>query len=491
MKILLIQPPFYGFQNIISNRLYLGLAYLGAVLEKEKHEVLILNGELYFDKIKGVNEKITINADDYGKKFTRDHYVYQKILKDISEFKPDIIAISFMTAVSTSAYYLAQYIKKSLPDVPLIAGGIHPTLVPNEPLKNNFDFTVRGEGEITTVELINYINNKKDIEKITGISYKKNGQIVCNEDRPLITDLDTLPFPAFYLMKDYKKNTHSCKGIITSRGCPFACTYCASKLLWTQKVRFRSPQNVVNEIIDRHKKYNITSFAFHDDTFTLRQSYVKEFCQLALSLDFKITWHCDTRVDTIDLPLLKLMHKAGCRHIYLGLESGSPKIQKLIKKNINTEKVKQAIILSRRAGIETTVYFMAGFPDETEEDIKLSIKAMKELSPDYVIWSILTPYPGTEVWEIAKKQGLVDINNCDWEKYFHHYNQGCFFKTIPEEKWNSLIESIRREEQKINNQLTLLKTKKNIRNKLSQISYALHNPKKLFKYISKKICLQK
>lgn len=488
MKILLIQPPFYGFQNITSNRLYLGLAYLGAVLEKDGHDVLILNGEFYFEKISGENEEITINENAYRKNFTKNHYVYEKILKDIIGFKPDVIAISFMTAGSTSAYYLAGHIRGIIPKIPLIAGGIHPTLVPDEPLGHGFDYVIRGEGEITILKLINHISEKtSDISKIQGISYLKDGLIINNENRPFIANLDDLPFPAFYLMKDYKMHAYACKGIITSRGCPFACTYCASKLLWTRNVRFRSPQNIVNEIIDRYKKYGITSFAFHDDTFTLRPQYVKEFCQLVLALNFKITWHCDTRGDTINLPLLKLMRKAGCNHIYLGLESGSPRIQKLIKKNLDTAKVKEAIKFARSAGIETTVYFMAGFPDETEEDLRLSIKAMKELAPDYVIWSILTPYPGTEVWKIAEDRGLISIADCDWENFFHHYNRGNLFKTIDEPIWNNLINEIHREEKNINNRLTRLKLKKRFKGKLYLIGLGLKNPAKIIKYLRKKI----
>lgn len=486
MKILLIQPPFYGFQNIISNRLYLGLAYLGAVLERDGHEVLILNGELYFEKINNENEKVTINQDVYNKNFSASHYVYEKMLKDIIDFRPDAIALSFMTAGSKSAYFLAKQIKNVLPGIPLIAGGIHPTLVPEEPLRHSFDYVIRGEGEDTAPELIKGLYSENlGIKKIKGISYIDNGKITHNEDRSFITDLDSLPFPAFYLMKDYEKNAYSCKGIITSRGCPFNCTYCASKLLWTQKVRFRSPENVVAEIIDRHKRYHISSFSFHDDTFTLRRDYVKKFCQLVLTLDFKITWHCDTRGDTINLPLLKLMRKAGCRHIYLGLESGSPRIQKLIKKNIDTEKIKQAIRMARRAGILTTVYFMAGFPDENEEDLLLSIKVMEELSPDFVIWSILTPYPGTEVWKIAEEKNLVDINNCDWENFFHHYNQGNFYKNIDDKIWNGLIEMIRIKEEKLNKRFTWPKFKEQLAGKISLFKLAIKNPGKVLKYIKK------
>ncbi len=487
MRILLIQPPFYGFQNITSDRLYLGLAYLAAVLEKDGHEVLILNGEFYFEQMEGENEKITIDQEAYKKNFKREHYVYQKILNDVIDFKPDAIAISFMTAGSTSAYFLAQHITRAIPDIPLIAGGIHPTLLPEEPLKKGFNYVIRGEGEVTIVELIKAIQNKSnDLETILGISYLSHGQIYHNQNRPFIADLDALPFPAFYLMKDYQKHAYASSGIITSRGCPFTCTYCASKLLWTRQVRFRSPKNIVNEIIDRHKKYGLASFAFHDDTFTLNRKYVEQFCLLVLKLSFKISWHCDTRGDTLDLNLLKLMKRAGCQHIYLGLESGSPKIQKLIKKNLSTVKVKQAIKMARQARIETTVYFMVGFPEETEEDIKQSIAVMKDLKPDHAIWGILTPYPGTEIWQLAIKKGLVNYQT-DWANYFHHYNQGNIFGSVSKESWDKLLKEINEEQNKLNSKLTIIKIKAKIKNNFYLLKLAIKKPSKAINYIKKRI----
>ena len=392
MKILLIQAPWYGFQNIISGRLYLGLAYLAAVLDKEGHTVKIFNGETFFKNINNKGEKIVIDEETYLKNYSPDHEVYKDIMNAVKDFEPDIVGISFMTANSTSGYYLAEMLKKYKKELPLIAGGTHPTIIPEEPLiKASFDFVIRGEGEETMVSLVNAIKNKVDAAKVLGINYKKDGKIIRNENRPLIQNLDKLPFPAFHLMKDAQKNIYACTGITTARDCPFQCNYCASNLMWTRNVRFRSPANVVEEIKDRYNRLGIKNYSFNDDTFTLKNDFVEETCNRILALPFKITWHCDTRGDTITLKTLKLMKKAGCNHIYLGLESGSPKIQKMIKKNIGNSKIKEAVKLARKAGVETTVYFMAGFPDETEENLMESVAAMKNIAPDHAIWSILTP----------------------------------------------------------------------------------------------------
>jgi len=488
MKVLLIQPPWYGFQNIVSTRLYLGLAYLAAVLEKNGDEVVIFNGETFFDSIEKGNENIVIDEEVYLKNFSSSHTVYAKIMEATRDFKPDLAGISFMTANATSAYILAKMLKESHPSLPLIAGGPHPTLLPEEPFNRSvFDYIVRGEGEETIIELVETIKNKKDVSSIKGLSYRKNGQIIHNDNRPFIENLDSLPFPAFHLMHDAKKYQYACTGITSSRGCPFECIYCASKLLWTRAVRSRSPANVVAEIKHRHERLGVTLFAFSDDTFTFKSAFVEDFCRRVLDLHFKIKWYCDTRGDTVDLRLLKLMKKAGCDHIYLGLETGSPKIQKLIKKNISNEKVCDAIKMARQAGIETTVYFMVGFPDETEEDIWESIQAMRWINPDHALWSILTPYPGTGVWQIAQDRGLVS-KDTNWDSFFHHFNQN-IFNTIPKETWNKTLAVIREEQVKLDKKLTKVKLRKKIADKLSLLKLAINNPARAIAYVKKKISL--
>ena len=484
MKILLIQAPWYGFQNIISGRLYLGLAYLAAVLDKEGHQVQIFNGETFFKNIINQREKVVINEEDYLKNFNSDHEVYKEIMNAVKNFNPDIVGISFMTANSASGYYLAEMLKSYNPQMPLIAGGTHPTIIPEEPLKKApFDFVIRGEGEETIVDLINTIKNKKSISNVLGVSYLEGDKIVHNPNRPFIQNLDKLPFPSFHLMKDAQKNTSACTGITTARGCPFKCNYCASNLMWTRNVRFRSPANVVEEIKDRYKRLGIKNYSFNDDTFTLRSAFVEEICKRMLELPFKITWHCDTRGDTINIEILKLMKKAGCNHIYLGLESGSPKIQKMIKKNIDNIKIKTAVRMARRAGIETTVYFMAGFPEETEDDLIQSITAMEDIKPDHAIWSVLTPYPGTEVWDLARKQGLASLDT-DWARFFHHSNRN-FFNTISKEVWEKMLNIIELKQKKINNRMTLIKLKKKIRAKINLAKMAIKNPRKVLKQFKK------
>ncbi len=482
MKILLLQPPWYGFQNITSNRLYLGLAYLGAVLEKDGHEILILNGETFFNRFDEKKEEITIDEAEYLKNLSSDHYVYKKIIEKIKDWNPDAVGLSFMTAAAFSAYTLSRLIKEYRPAMPLIAGGWHPTILPKEAIqKGLFNYVVRGEGEETIVELLRVIEQKQETKDILGISYKVNGEVKHNPDRPFIKDLDSLPLPAFHLLYNYENQKSACTGIVTSRGCPFSCTYCASKVMWTQKVRFRSADNVVAERKYRYEKMGSRWFSFNDDTFTFNADRVKEICDKIIKLGLKIRWHCDTRGDALDLEILKLMKKAGCDHIYLGLESGSLKILKQIKKNINIATVKKAVNLARQANIETTVYFMVGFPNETKEDIEMSIEAMKDIRPDNAIWSILTLYPGTEIWDLAASQGLVTENQ-DWSKSFHHYNQGNIFNSISKEDWNEMLKTIYLEQTKLQNRFTKIKIRKKIKALPEMIKLGLKKPGRILPY---------
>ena len=304
--------------------------------------------------------------------------------------------------------------------------------------------------------------------------------------RPFIKNLDEIPFPAFHLLQNLEPQQLYCKGITASRGCPFECTYCASKLIWTRQIRFRSPENVAAEIKDRHRKFGITSFSFQDDTMTLDHRFVEKLCRLINDFDFRIIWQCDTRGDTLDFDLLKLMKKSGCIHIRIGLESGSPKIQAMIKKRIKTDKVKAVLQMARTVGIETTVYFMVGFPDETEADIKLSIEIMKKLNPNHTIWSILTPFPGTETWAIAEKRGLVNKNS-NWDTFFHHFNQGSIFKTITDEKWNEMLALIDHAQKAQEKKYSIIKFKNKIKNYHILLELGLKNPGRLVKFIKNRM----
>jgi radical SAM superfamily enzyme YgiQ (UPF0313 family) len=320
-----------------------------------------------------------------------------------------------LTGTYKSAENVAMIAKDVNKEITIIVGGTHPTVMPEETIQNKyFDYVVRGEGEYTFLELI----NDEPIEEIKGLTYiNKEGIIVNNPDREFIKDLDTVPFPGRSLYLNDKD--HMDFGyVMTGRGCPFECTFCASKKVWKKQTRYRSPKNVVEEIEHVHKTYGTKFFYFVDDTFTLKKKRTKEICNLLLEKNLDITWICDTRVDTIDEELLTLMKKSGCIRVKLGVETGCERLLSETKKGITKEQIRRAINLTKKVGIESTTYLMIGMPTETEEEIKETLAFARELESDYYSLSILAPYPGTEIYDDVIEGG-IKLPKEHWEYFFH------------------------------------------------------------------------
>jgi radical SAM superfamily enzyme YgiQ (UPF0313 family) len=294
-------------------------------------------------------------------------------------------------------------------------GGTHPTVLPEETIKNEyFDYVVRGEGEYTFLDLVNGVR----IVDIPGLTYiNKRGEVVNNPDREFIEDLDLIPFPSRDLY--FNDSRYMDYGyIMTGRGCPFECSFCASKKVWKGHVRFRSPENVVEEVKHVHNKYGTKLFYFVDDTFTLNKKRTKKICALLIEDNMDISWICDTRVDTIDEELLQLMKESGCVRVKIGVESGSERILKEVKKKITKKLVRDSVSIIKNVGIDLTIYLMIGFPTETQEEMRETLDFARELDPTYYSLSILAPYPGTEIYADAVRSG-VKLPKEHWEYFFH------------------------------------------------------------------------
>lgn len=229
--------------------------------------------------------------------------------------------------------------------------------------------------------------------------------------------------------------------IISSRGCPYQCIFCASRRIWGAKVRFRSPENVFREITEKNRKYRIDLFNFNDDSFTLKKENVLKLCNMIIKGHIKINWKCDTRADLISYKLLKKMKDAGCVKISLGIECGNDKMLNYIKKGITIKQVIGTFKITKKLGIGTMAYFMMGFPNETLKDIYDAIKLMKKIKPSHPCWSIATPYPGTELYEICEKEGLIK-GKFEWEKFHHHSNKMGFSRYINREEFVKLTKKI-------------------------------------------------
>jgi len=335
----------------------------------------------------------------------------------------DVVGFTATSTMMNHALLLAKEIKKRNPKTLVVFGGSHPTVEANEALRNPVvDYVVRGEGEQTFFELIKSINTGQEHSTINGLSLKnKDGRIIHNPSRSLIADIDMLPAPdrdlfdqSRFLEIGYEKYGDRGAWVLSSRGCPFKCTYCASNQVWTRRWRARSPENLIKEIKLLQDRYNVDRINFADDTFTVSKKRVIDFCQKMIAGKLEISWACNARVDTVDAEEFKLMKQAGCVEVWMGVESGSPIILSEIKKDITTNQIDEAFKMARAAGLKRRGYFMIGSRSESLETINQTEALIDTIEPDSIAFSILTPYPGCEEFDLWKKHG--GNNEVEWSE---------------------------------------------------------------------------
>ncbi len=391
MKVLLIAPEYE-----YSHRIPLGIAYIGAVLNKIGVDV------------EAIDFCVEDNAYD----------ILDKKLESV-----DFVGITSTTPTFPNACKIAAAIKKNFPKKPIVIGGAHPSVMPEQCLKTGFfDIIVRGEGEETMKDLVLHFNSKIELKNISGISYIEHDRIKHNKDRTLIADINEIPLPSRKLFPVEKYNDtlpdHEEKAttLITSRGCPWSCVYC-NKSIFGKKYRFREPDNIIEEIKNIIQDYNVKHFNIMDDLFTLNKNRVIDFCNMLISENIVIKWRCVSRTNTIDEEILRIMKKAGCVAISFGVESGDKGILKKIKKGATTNQVRNAFAKCRKVGISTYAYFMIGFPWDTKKTIETTINFARRISPTGVTFYVVTPLPGTELWTIAEERGLVLDD--DFSKYYY------------------------------------------------------------------------
>jgi len=403
MKIALIFPP-----NVYQTKQSmppLGIAWLGAVLRENGFKDVSL-----IDSI-------------------ANRYTNSEIITLLKERAPDIIGISFNTLIRFSAFELARLIKKNFPKTPLAVGGPHPTLTSQDTLENilEIDMVVRGEGEYSFLNLVRAIDKKEDLANVKGISFRdEKGNVVHNQPELPIQDIDNLPLPARDLlpMEKYEQKTtlskKRCTNVMSSRGCPYHCVFCSVSEQWGHKIRHRSAKNVVDEIEHLLKNYPfLEGIRFFDDVFTVDRNRVIDICQEILRRKLNFVWECEARADTIDAELVQTMKKAGCEFIDLGVESGSDRILKNIKKNITVKQVISAAKTIKEAGIGLKIFIMHSLPGETYEDIKKTVFLSRylyyEIGVDGATQGIAVIYPGTELEKIAKDLGTLP-KDFSWSK---------------------------------------------------------------------------
>ena len=394
VKISLVNPP--PLKGVYRHQLYLsiGLAYLAAVLEKNGHEVTVIDcpaSEIDFNQLK---------------------------IK-LTSAEPKLIGITSMTPTIQSAIQSAYAAKETCPDALVVLGGPHATFMDEQVLseEKSIDIVVRGEGEQTLLDLTQNVSNHKNLNKIEGITYRNNGNIVRASNRAYIQNLDELPRPAYkyFPLEKYRLYGRRILPIITSRGCPSQCSFCTTSRIFGKAFRARSPKNVVDELEWLRDVHGADAFSFYDDTFTLDKTRALKICEEMKNRKIGIPWDCQTRVSTVSKELLSKMREANCQQVFFGVESGCQKILDAVNKGTTVEQNKAAIKMAKKAGLFVAVSVMVGYPGETPEMLKQTIDLVRNTEPDDAYICVATPYPGTELRNLIEKMGW-NISN-DWKRY--------------------------------------------------------------------------
>lgn len=331
---------------------------------------------------------------------------WQGIKESLRKDSPDVIGISCCSDSRLFSFRLVSLIKEINPECCIILGNIHASFFPEEIIKNfPVDICVIGEGEQTMLECLEAIKNGGDLSNIRGIAFRKGDQVVSAEARPLAQDLDMIDFS-----KDKRIytgiNGEPSANILTSRGCPFDCTFCSSGAFWGRTWRKRSPEKVVEEL-GYLVAQGAKEIVFLDDLFTLDQKRAIQICELIIDRKLQFKWSARARVDCISEELIENMKKAGCWEISCGVESGSPKILKLINKKIDLDNAVEAFDLIKRNNIVARANFMVGSQGETLETIEETVKFVKRLNIDDITMSRATIYPNTHLYKCALENGII------------------------------------------------------------------------------------
>lgn len=363
---------------------------------------------------------------------TTFHPSYDYVFKRIVNYSTDIVGIYIDTIMYNDAINLAQ-IAKSLGKF-VIAGGPHATIMP-ETVIPFVDAIVIGEGEKSSLE---FLRNLPDLKPVRGVWFKDKDNIVKSKELYIIDELDDIQFPdhRFIEYEKYMQYWHymdatgmNLRGIniIASRGCPFHCTYCQPTLrkMFGSKLRYRSPDNVIEEILELKRLYNIQSFMFQDDTFTINKKWVEEFVDKFSTRRAGIIWGCNTRADTINKDLLKVMYEAGLRKIHIGAESASINVlNNIYKKGIVPEQVRSVVLMAHEIGIKTLTFFMLGAPGETKKELFKTIHFARAIKSDEVTFNLTQPLPATDLYDLIIKDSNYKIVQ-DFTK-FDYYNKRAF-----------------------------------------------------------------
>lgn len=345
-----------------------------------------------------------------------------KIRRKLEQYQPHVVGTTCATMTFPAAARLLKVCKEFDHGITTVIGGPHVSFATNDTFCRApwIDVVVMGEGDTTVVELMSALEQGVDLGQVRGIAFHQDGRVVETAPRPLVQQLDDLPFPARHLLplSKYRALGASCS-VISSRGCPYGCIFCSAPKMFGKKVRFRRPQRVVDEMEFIQENFGFEKINIVDDTFTLSHRHTRELCREMIRRNLSIEWNAYSRVDTLNAELLDLMRQAGCTFLVFGIESGSQEVLDTSKKGISLDKVRAAAKLTSAAGIGSFASFILGLPGETAESANRTLSFARELFEGYGIqygFHFLAPFPGTEVFEEAEKFGIRMLTG-NWARY--------------------------------------------------------------------------
>ena len=431
-KILLIITPTTDFKNTKGDLSQkntefipqpLGLAYLGSVLRTAGYEVEIFDPHIeVFDQIE---------------KFNKRKMLKSMISTKINNSEYDVIGISSVYIYTYEwAHYIAKIAKQKSKGIPVVIGGGYPSLLVEKVLSDiNIDYLVRGEGEVTFIQLLSFLEteNAEDLKKIEGIAYRLNGEAIFQPRIHYIEKVDDIPFPAWDLINIEKYMLFEGKRrfvLISSRGCPYACTFCNSHESWGRGFRQRSSENILKEIDYLIDKYRAEDLLFVDDNMTVNK---KRFMEIVRGIkERNITWQAiNVSSFTTDDEMLMAMKDSGCYQIAIAVESAVPETLKKMRKPVNLKRSKEIVKFCRKIGLQCTLFYISGLPYDTKEDMIKTFKFSEEVRADWNQYSMLVPFPGTDIFKECIDKGYFIDDELDLSQLTIH-NEG-FIET---ENWN-------------------------------------------------------
>ena len=425
MKILLVQTPNVPgqFFSLPGKEIPLAFCYMAAYLKRQ-----------------GFDDVRILDLDFHGR-------VSPHLEDTLADFRPDLVGVTSYTTNVAIAGRIAETVKTTLPDAVTVIGGFHASALPERTLREfpGFDYLVFGEGEITFTEMASAIDGDGDLTAIDGVAWREGDEVALGNPRPLIDPLDDLPLPDRSLVPvlEYIPDPGNyfrlpSTGILFSRGCPFRCTYC-SKSVFFHSIRYREVGSFLDEVEECDRRFGIRDFRLEDEGPTANVKKMKALCEGILSRGLSITWNCFSRLDTVDRELLALMERAGCYHVTYGLESANRETLDRVRKKIDLARAEQVIRWTRELGIECKVNFIFGFPWETLEKMKNTIRYARRLSPDLVTFNIFKPYPGSTLYVEMERDGR--LRHTKWEDYFGTSETLLFEAPFTESDLHRLIRS--------------------------------------------------